>query len=255
MYNLVDLTGKKYIVTGASSGIGRQIAITISRLGGIVIGIARREDWLKETISMLEGDGHGYYVCDLSECEKISDLFNDIKVNEGKVGGLVYAAGIVKDAPINMVSPSRLQEVFDINFFAFTECVRQICKKGRFNEGMSIVAISSVASLAGEKGQSAYAASKAAINGAVRCIAKELNIKNIRVNSVVPGMIDTGIYHDYLNTLGGDVSTIESVIKKRQYLGIGKTEDVANVVAFLLSPASRFITGACIPVDGGFTSN
>lgn len=255
MYNLVDLTGKKIVVTGASSGIGRQIAITISKLGGEVIGVARREEQLKDTIALLEGKGHYYYVHDLSECEKIEDLFRIIKTDVGCVDGLAYAAGIVKDAPLNLVSPSKMQETFNVNFFAFTECARQICKKGRFNAGTSIVAISSVASCVGEKGQVAYAASKAAMNGAIRCIAKEVMTKNIRVNAVVPGMIDTNIYQEYLNSMIENESDIENGLRKRQYLGVGKTEDVANLVVFLLSSASRFITGSCIPIDGGFTSN
>ena len=255
MYNIVDLTNKKIVITGASSGIGRQVAITVSRLGGKVIAVARREDKLIETISMLEGLGHSYYVCDLSACDKIVELFDRIKNDNGKVDGLVYAAGISKIIPINFLTKERVREVFDTNFNAFIESVRQICKKGRYNDGMSIVVISSVDSVIGSRGNTAYSSSKAAINGAVRCIACELAVKGVRINSVMPGMTDTKMYQDFLENTGGDVSDANNKLLQRQYLGIGKVEDVANVVAFLISPATRFVTGICLPVDGGQTSN
>ena len=255
MYNLVDLTNKTIIVTGASSGIGRQTAITISKLGGKVVCIARREDKLKETMSLLEGKGHEYYSFDLSSLDEISDLFKLIKKDVGTIDGLVYAAGIVKDGPLNSVSPARIRALFDTNFFAFVECSRWASKKGYYNNGMSIIAFSSIVSIDGGKGQLAYASSKAAINGAVRCMAVELASKGIRVNAVVPGMINTEMYQGFLSVTGGNEADADKNLKRRQYLGIGEPQDVANSVAYLLSDAAKFITGICMPVDGGYTSN
>lgn len=255
MYNLIDLTDKTIVVTGASSGIGRQTAITISELGGKVVCIARREDRLIETVSMLEGEGHGYYAFDLSSLDEIAGLFKRIKQDVGMLDGLVYAAGIAKDGPLNVVTPNRIKEVFDTNFFAFIECARWACKNGYYNSGMSVVAFSSVISGYGGKGQLTYASAKAAINSAVKCMAVELAPKGIRVNAVVPGMINTEMYQEFLNIVGGTGAPADQKLKKRQYLGIGEPQDVANSVVYLLSDAAKFITGICMPIDGGYTSN
>ena len=117
---------------------------------------------------------------------------------------------------------------------------------------MRIVGISSITAFRGDKAQTVYSASKAAMNGAVRCLAKELADKNICINTVAPGMIHTEMYEKYLLQYGCDSN---SKLLERQYLGIGKTDDVAAAVAFLMSPAAKFITGVCLPVDGGVTSS
>lgn len=117
---------------------------------------------------------------------------------------------------------------------------------------MRIVGISSVVAFSGDKAKTVYSASKAAMNGAVRCLAKELADKSICINTVAPGMIHTEMYENYLLQYGRDSN---SKLLERQYLGIGKADDVAAAIAFLMSSAAKFITGVCLPVDGGFTSN
>ena len=144
--------------------------------------------------------------------------------------------------------------MFDINFFGFYEIVRQICKKGRFNEGMRIVGISSTAATIGNKTQSVYSASKAAMDGAVRSIAREVADKKICINTVAPGMTATDMYANYLNK-NGEVSDANQKLLRRQYLGIANTTDIANAIAYLISPAARFITGTSLLVDGGAASS
>ena len=255
MYNMIDLSDKVIVVVGASSGIGRQVSITISALGGKVVAIARSENNLQETISMLEGEGHKYYMCDLAETENVAEIFKRIKNECGRIDGIVYSAGIAKDAPLNMIKTDKLNDVFDVNYYGFIECVRWVCKKGYYNEGMSIVAISSVCSIVGSWGHIMYSSSKAAIDGAIRCLATETASKGIRVNSILPGMIDTQIYRDLVEGAGGEDAEPVVRFMNKQYLGLGKVEDVSNMVAFLLSSASRMITGVCIPVDGGYSTN
>ena len=135
----------------------------------------------------------------------------------------------------------------------FIEFVRCLTKKNRYNTGMRIIGISSTAGLRGSKAHLAYSASKAGMNGAMRCMAVELAAKGITANTIAPGMIDTDMYKKFLNDNGYE-SQANIGLLARQYLGIGKTDDVAAVIAFLLAPVSRFITGVCIPVDGGLTS-
>lgn len=253
MFNLVDLTGKKIVLTGASQGIGRDTAIMLSKLGAQMILIARSEEKLKETISCLEGVGHSYYLLDIAQLDDIENCVKKIVEDNGAVDGLVYCAGVTNDRPLNLFKPEIVEGVLSINLIGFIEFVRCLTKKNRYNTGMRIIGISSTAGLRGSKAHLAYSASKAGMNGAMRCMAVELAAKGITANTIAPGMIDTDMYKKFLNDNGYE-SQANIGLLARQYLGIGKTDDVAAVIAFLLAPVSRFITGVCIPVDGGLTS-
>ncbi len=253
MYNLVDLTDKKILVVGASSGIGKQTAVTLSRLGAKVILAARREDKLMETLALLEGEGHSVKRFDVQDTDGIEKVVNDIVAESGALDGMVYSAGLGTALPLQQTKPEKINQVFDVNFFGFIETVRQLCRRGRFNPGMRIVGISSVASIRGDKSKTAYSASKSAMDSAVRCIAREVADKGICINSVAPSMTATELYTHYLDKYGEDSETNKDLLK-RQYLGIAETSDIANAVAFLLSPAARFITGITLPVDGGLTT-
>lgn len=251
MFNLVDLTGKKIIVTGASQGIGRDTAILLSKLGAKVILVARNQLKLQETISLCEGDGHTFYSLDLGNLDAIEDCVKNIINENGKVDGMVYCAGIGTSRPLNLFKHALIEDVMRINLLGFIEMIKCISKKNRFNSGMRIVGISSIASLCGDKTHTAYSASKAGMDGAVRCLARELADKGICVNTVAPAMIKTEMYLGYLDNNGQDSN---NELLKRQYLGLGETIDVASGIAFLMCPAAKFITGICLPIDGGYTS-
>lgn len=253
MFNLVDLTDKKIVLTGASQGIGRDTAIMLSKLGAKCLLIARNEEKLKETLSMLEGDGHAYYCLDIDDLDNIEKCIKNIVNKNGCIDGLVYSAGITNDRPLNLFKPAIVEQVMRVNLLGFIEIVRCLTKKNRYNSGMRIVGISSTAGLLGSKAHLAYSSSKAGMNGAMKCMAVELAAKNIGVNTVAPGMIATDMYKKFLQDNGED-SAANLGLLARQYLGIGETRDVASTIAFLLSPAAKFITGICVPVDGGLTS-
>ncbi len=253
MINPMDLSMKRILVAGASSGIGRETAILISKLGGVAILVARREEKLLETLSLMNGDYHSFYCFDLKETEKIGNFVKQVVSEKGPFDGLVFSVGIGSTRPLKMMGPINLREVMEINFYPFVELVRSITKKSCYNPGLSIVGVSSVASVQGNQGKTAYCASKAAMDGAMRCMAKELAPKRIRVNNVCPSLIDTAIFESFLERGEGSKNAEEVML--RQYLGIGKPIDVANMIAFLLSEASSFITGSAIGIDGGRLSS
>ena len=253
MRTIIDLTGKHVLITGASSGIGAETAILCSQLGAKLILVARREDKLREIIDRLEGEGHQYYSFDLSNVDGIEEFVKQMVLEMGPLDGFVHSAGVESTRPLKTIKPTILQEVMNINFNSFVEITRCITKRNSYQEGLSIVGISSISSTLGNQAKTAYCASKAAMDAAVRCIAKELAQNKIRANTVCPGMINTAIYEIFKKNAGN--SEDAAIRMKRQYLGLGETIDVANMVAFLLSDASRLITGAHIGVDGGMLSS
>ncbi len=250
---LIDLTGKKILVAGASSGIGAETARLLSQLGASVILVARREQQLQETMATLAGDGHAYYSQDLAHLDEIEPFVKHVVDEKGALDGYVHCAGISIYRPISLFTPEVVREVMDINFGSFIEMVRCLTKKKRFNSGMSIVGVSSVAAQQGNQTKTAYAASKAAMDAAVRCLGKELAPKEIRINTVAPALIRTAIFDELKESNVGAGDT-ENIIA-RQYLGIGEPQDVANMIAFLLSNASKFISGSTMSVDGGRLSS
>ncbi len=253
MSDLIELQGRKILVIGASSGIGRQTAVTLSRLGAEVYLAARTEERLRETLALLEGEHHGLYVADMEVPEQIETLIKTVVQEHGPLDGLVYSAGITGSMALNMLKPEKLRQVMNVNFFGFVESVRQFSRKGRFNGGARIVGVSSVAATCGDKAHTAYSGSKAAMDGAMRCMAVELAEKGIGINTVAPGMVRTEMNEYFIQSRGADSEAVRKTLS-RQYLGIGETEKVAAAIAFLLSPASGFITGVAMPVDGGYTS-
>ncbi len=248
MINPMELTGKHIMITGASAGIGREVCLLASQLGAKVTLVARSKERLDETLLKMEGGGHKTFVFDLSQIDKIADLVKTIVDEEGKLDGLVNCAGIGVNRPLKVSKPEFVREVFDVNFFPFVELVRIVSGKKYSNDGASIIGISSVAAVKGGKAQGAYAASKAAIEGVLRPMAKELADRRIRVNAIEFGMINTDMYKSFLSS-GGTEDDLSS-----QYFGIGETRDAANSICFLLSDAAKFITGTTLVVDGGFLS-
>lgn len=255
MYDFIKMDGKHVLVTGGSSGIGRQTAILLSELGARVSIIARKEKDLRETISMLSGHGHSMHVFDLANINDLESVIVNIVKETGAFDGFVQCAGIVKSLPILNYKYERLHNIMLVNFYSYFEICRILSKKGRYNEGMSIVGVSSIHATHGATAQAAYGASKAAMDGAMRCLARELGPKGIRVNTVQPAATETPMYTSYME-MKATANDTEVKIKEnpRQYLGMNAPMDVANAIVFLLSPASRMITGVHIPVDGGFAS-
>ncbi len=248
----MDLKGKNILVTGASSGIGKSIAVYLSKLGANIIMAARNEEKLKETCNELEPGDHSYYLIDLNNLNDIEGMFDNICGGDRKLNGIVHSAGISRTVPISYLKMDDLKNIMAINFYAFMELVKHFSKR-KYSNGGSVVAISSISSKVGARGLAAYCASKGALDGAIRAMAVELAPKNIRVNSVAPGMIRTQIYDGLIDLVNNN--NFEADLKKRQIMGLGMPEDVASATAYLLSDAAKFITGTSMVVDGGYLAH
>ena len=246
MYNPFTLEGKRVLVTGASSGIGKAIAIESSKMGASIIITGRNEERLKKTYYLLKGNGHGLIVADLSVKEDIERLHKELPV----IDGLVNCAGLTKVAPFSFATRDSFEEVMNVNFFAPTELTRLMVKTKKIRKGASIVFISSVSGVYCSAVASAiYSSSKGAVNGLVKGVALDLAPKGIRVNSVNPGMIDTEIF------TGSAITDEQLQTDMLRYpLGrYGKPEEVAYAVIYLLSDAATWITGSNLLIDGGYT--
>ena len=193
-------------------------------------------------------------MADLIAVEEIEGKIKELLKETGPLDGLVHCAGISDNRPLSMFKYESLHRVMLINFYSFFELVRVTTKRGNYSEnGMNIVAISSVAAKVGADAQTAYGASKAAINGAMHSMAKELVSKKIRINTILPAAVNTAMIKQYYDLK----QTVDSGPGKpagRQILGMCEPEYVASVIAFLLSDESKWITGVELPVDGGYLS-
>jgi NAD(P)-dependent dehydrogenase (short-subunit alcohol dehydrogenase family) len=249
--NPFTLSGKKILVTGASSGIGRQCAITANALGAFVILLGRSEERLQQTATLLidkqflilAGDITAYDQT-IVELEKVLDTM--------KIDGIVHAAGISTTLPLRNITPEKLQPFFDTNVFAAISITKLLTKSKFANpEGMSVIFLASVMGVVGELGKTTYSLTKGALIAGTKSLALELANKKIRVNCVSPGVVETPMSASAVYSQDAEAY---GKIKGQHPLGLGKPEDVANACAFLLSNGSRWITGTNLIVDGGYTA-
>ena len=248
MKKVMDFSGKTIVLAGAG-GIGSASAELLASLGAKMILLDVVEDKMKEVVEKLPGAGHSYYVCDFSTIESIEPVISQLIQEHGAVDGYVHCTGVGSVRPLKMSKYDFMLRVMNINFFSFIEVVRCLTKKGAYNSGMNIVGISAVGAYLGNATKTAYCASKAAMNSAVRCLAKELAPKGIRLNTVAPGSTDTPMAREAADYREG--SDDYRLNEMRQYLGTCQPKDIADAIVFLLSDMSQKITGTCLPVDGG----
>lgn len=246
MVPIISLTSKTYAVTGAGSGIGRETAITLSQQGAKVALLDLNREGLHETLSAMEGEKHYVIECDLTDFERFPSVVSDIVLNVGCIDGFVHCAGISSRKPLKALSPSGFSKVMDVNFYSFEELTRLFIKKGNMKEGGSIVVMSSISSVRGYKAKTEYCVSKAAVDAFVRCMALELAPKRIRINSVMAAEVLTP-----LALKARELNVSLGVQTEESPLGPSQPYEVANTIAFLLSDATKTITGTSILIDGG----
>lgn len=249
--NPLDLSGKTVVVTGASSGIGRATAELLSQLGARLVLVARNRDALEATFGRLSGDGHQVFDYDLTLLDGIPDLIWRIHESVGRIDGLVHSAGLHSIRPLRSIEPEDIHRLFDINVASAVMLVKGFRHKKVRGSDASVVLLSSAVGQVGQSGVSVYSASKGAVLTLAKSLALELARENVRVNAVCPGVVVTEMTDELRRAIGPE--SFESV-ENAHPLGLGRAEDVANSVAFLLSDAARWITGSALTVDGGYTA-
>lgn len=252
MKNLVNLQDKTIIVTGASSGIGRETSILLSQMGSQLILTGRSASKLESTLNQLEGDHHSIAPFDFENCLELSAWAKDLRDNVGKIDGLVHCAGIQISEPLRFIEEDSIDAIFQTNVKSSILLIKAIRKNRAFQCPSSIVLLSSITGLLGEPGMSVYASSKAAIVALTKSLACELSVDGIRVNCIAPAIVKTEMTEQMLSTMGKEQLEL---LGNKHLLGFGEPIDIANINAFLLSEASRWVTGSCFVADGGYSLN
>ncbi|MHA8053739.1 SDR family NAD(P)-dependent oxidoreductase [Aquirufa sp. OSTEICH-129A] len=237
----------KILITGASSGIGREVSIKLSLIGYDCILTGRNSKELDKTLSMMSGSNHLIFSGDLNEQKFIDYLSTEVC----ELSGIVHCAGIIKLMPFKFINKVEFDKIMETNLFSPFFLTQALFKKKKLLFGCSVIYISSISGpIIGSKGNLMYSASKSAINGIVKVLALELSEKNIRVNAISAGMIYSEMWENNNKNISKDQLLEDS---KKYPLGYGEPSDVASLVSFLVSSESKWITGSTIVLDGGFT--
>jgi NAD(P)-dependent dehydrogenase (short-subunit alcohol dehydrogenase family) len=241
--------GRTIVVSGASSGIGRAVAVHLGRHGAGLVLIARNRERLEETARLANAPVCRILELDLSRQGDIMPAMRYTAAAVGRLYGLCHAAGTVETLPLNATCPEKLQAMAQVNYFSGVELARAVTRRDILNEdGGSILFISAIYGLIGKPGQVAYSGSKGAMTAAARAMAVELARRGISVNTLSPGIVRT----DMTDKAFSRLSAVQvQALKDTHPLGFGMPEDVAHAAAFLLAPASKWITGVDLVVDGG----
>ncbi len=244
------LTGKTFLVTGASSGLGKAAAISIAQCGGRVLASGRDRPRLETAIAAMNGDIHVALPFTLSTADAMTDWIKSVATEYGALTGIFHAAGTALIRPARMTQQSHLEDLLQSSLYSAFGIARAAASKGILTDGGSIVMMSSVAGSRGQSGMTAYSAVKAGIDGLVRSLACELAQRQIRVNSIAAGAVETEMHAKLTSAIAG-TPMLENY-EREHLLGFGQPEDVANAVLFLLSDASRWVTGTNLVIDGGY---
>lgn len=248
MFNPFSLEGKTILVTGASSGIGRGIAIECSKMGAKVVINGRNEQRLNETLELLEGEGHIALRADLSKQEDIDALVTQCP----ELNGIVHSAGIPKICAVKHISRDLLEEIVNTNEIAPILLTSGLLKKKKIQKGSSIVFIASMSGVfIANTGEAPYDATKGALAGFTKSAALELAAQGTRVNTICPGLVPTSIL-GLSNEMFSEEQLKETMYGRYPLKRVGKPEDIADGAVYLLSDASSWVTGINLLIDGGY---
>ncbi len=237
----LHLQNKKILVTGASSGIGRQTAIDLAEQGARVVLVGRNETELQNTLSQMAGDGHQVCPFDLQNIEGLAELVKSaVKFDGLKFDGFVHCAGDPAVYPLKVIDYAKFETAFKVNFYSYLEIVKNLSKKPNSNEGASVVYISSEATRSPWASQSLYVASKSASVSLLIALPLELKKRGIRVNSISPCIVETKMLQEteQFRAINVDNADIKGIHPK----------EIANTVLFFLSERSQFINGEDITI-------
>ena len=242
-FNPFSLEGKTILVTGASSGIGRGIAITCSKMGAKVIINGRNTMKLQETSELMENDSSIILAADLTDAHSVASLVNSMP----KLDGVVHCAGLGQRIPCKDIEGKNVDDVMNVNFKAPVMLQAEILRQKKLNKASSIVFIASIASWSPSLGNSIYSASKGAIVSYANCLSIELAPRKIRVNCISPAMVWT----DLVLADGTDVEQLKEDELTYPLKRYGQPEDIANLAVYMLSDASTWMTGSNVNITGG----
>ncbi len=251
MVNPMSLDGRIVLVTGASSGIGRETSILLSRLGAKVVLVGRNREQLQVTADRLEGAEYRIEPFDLNQLAEINDWLKRIGTEEGGLHGLVHCAGMQMTRPLRVMSQDNIDQILRVNFLAAVQLAKCFRQRGVCQKPSSIVFVSSIMGLVSLPALSIYSASKSALDGFCRSLALEYAGEGIRVNCVSPGHVHTEMTDQVAQQMPAE--QYES-LRAAHPLGFGLAIDVANAIAFLLADSGRWVTGTNMVVDGGYTA-
>jgi len=216
--------------------------------------VARNEDKLRESSKGLPENCFDIYPFDLLETERIPDLVNTIREKKGPLGGLVHSAGNFAVTPLRAFDPVQYRHLYDLHVTAFFMLSQAVCfKRNADKTGVSVVAVSSAAAMKSSEGLSTYSSVKGALLSAVRSLSVEYAPKLIRFNCVCPGWVETPMLES-IKKLHPDQNSFDENVTNKHPLGLGEPIDVANAICFLLSEASRWVTGTSLIIDGGYSA-
>jgi len=247
MSKFFDLTGLTIFITGASSGIGRAIAVEAAAAGASIVLSGRDAERLRETEQMLQGSGHMSISADLSDVAQVKELPGRIP----SIDGFVSSAGFNLLRPLKFIDETYLEKVYGVNYKAPVLLTNELAKRKKLRPGGSIVYISSIGGLIAGPGSAAYGGAKAGLVASSRIFAIELARQAIRVNCVSPGMVRTPLADEMLKNLSPELQATDEALYP---LGYGEVADVAAAVIYLLSPGARWVTGTNMVLDGGYTA-
>lgn len=250
-FNPFSLTGRNILVTGAASGIGKATSIVLSQLGANLILLDINEAGLTETHESCKSTDQ-ILVCDITKFQSLKDEIANAVQKTGKLHGFVHLAGKPYISPLKTISDEKCTEIFNLNTLSAIELAKIFINRNVYaGEKGSIVLISSVYGVVGSAANVGYAMSKSALHGITKSLAIELSGKGIRVNCIAPGFIKTKMMDDINGSFSNDH---DEYLHKLHPLGLGEPEDVGYAIAYLLSDASKWVTGSILSVDGGFTA-
>lgn len=242
-FNPFSLEGKTILVTGASSGIGRGVAVTCSKMGATVIINGRNVSKMQETLTLMEADENQMTPGDLTDENALSSLVASLP----KLDGVVHCAGIGQRIPCKDLQEENVNQVMDVNFKAPVMLQAELLRQKKLNKAASIVFIASIASWSPSFGNAVYSASKGAIVSYANCLALELASRKIRVNCISPAMVWT----DLITKDGIDEEQLKEDEQKYPLKRYGQPEDIANLAVYMLSDASAWMTGSNVKISGG----
>lgn len=246
--NPFSLENKTILITGASSGIGRGIAISCAKMGAKIIVHGRNQTRLEETLSLLEGNGHKIISIDLSQQSGIEFLVDNID----EIDGCVHSAAIPIISPIKYFKRNDVENLFNLNVIAPLMLTSLLVKKKKIRKNASIVFISAITgAFVGSCGDTPYCATKSAVSGFVKASALELAPMGIRVNGIHPGLVPTNILN-LSNDIFSEEHHISVATSKYPLKRLGTPEDIGNGAVYLLSEASSWVTGISLVIDGGY---